>query len=173
VIIALLAGALSLGGGLTVSRGYSEPGAPVDLVARYEPESWRGDARWSTADKDEPGSGAPCCWSAGLTLDRQAGALLVGAGWTHRSARAWTKDRGWLRAGVAPWPWLRVVASAALTSRDRESRLDVAASLPLGPLLVEPSYGWALFDQGTAAARRRWAAAASLRVLWRLPGGDR
>lgn len=165
ITLALLTGAaLSLGLQAERSAGISEPGIPVGAVLRVEPEGWRGEATWSSADKDQGNGSAPCCWRASASLDREAGPLLVGAGWTHRAAADWTKDRAWLR-GSARWRWARLTLRSALTSRDRESDAEVTARIQAGRITVEPEWGWTLFDQGRAAEDRRWSARAALRVL--------
>ena len=168
ITLALLTGAaLSLGLQAERSAGISEPGIPVGAVLRVEPEGWRGEATWSSADKDQGNGSAPCCWRASASLDREAGPLLVGAGWTHRAAADWTKDRAWLRAGLR-WRWARLILRSALTSRDRESGADVSATLRAGRLALEPSWGWTLFDQGTSAANRRWGSHLALRLLFQV-----
>ena len=164
MILVLLASSLSLGLQAERSAGISEPGVPVGVVLRSEPDGWRGEALWSSADKDQGAGAPPCCWRTSLTLDREAGPLIVGAGWTHRDAGTWTKDRAWLRAG-ARWRWARLVLRSALTSRDRESGAEASATLRAGRLALEPSWGWTLFDQGTSAANRRWGSHLSLRAL--------
>ena len=170
MILALLTGAaLSLGLQAERSHGISEPGVPLGIVLRVEPEGWRGEAIWSSADKDQGNGSAPCCWRSILSLDREAGPILVGAGWTHRDAGAWTKDRAWLRAG-GRWRWARLILRSALTSRDRESDATAEATLRAGLLTLEPAWGWTLFDQGATATNRRWASHLSLRALVALGG---
>lgn len=170
MILALLTGAaLSLGLQAERSAGISEPGVPLGVVVRVEPEGWRGEVAWSSADKDQGKGAAPCCWRTSLSLDREAGPLIVGAAWTHRDAGAWAKDRAWLRAG-GRWRWARLILRSALTSRDRESGAEVSATLHAGRLAVEPAYGWTLFDQGATATNRRWASHLSLRALVALGG---
>lgn len=196
MILVLLASSLSLGLQAERSAGISEPGIPLGIVLRSEPDGWRGEALWSSADKDQGTVGSiaqrqstgqvrpggerfdsasaptPCCWRTSLTLDREAGPLIAGAGWTHRDAAAWTKDRAWLRAG-ARWRGARLILRSALTSRDRESDVEASATLHAGRLAVEPAYGWTLFDQGSTTPNRRWASHASLLLLWRLGKGVR
>lgn len=167
--LALLTGAgLFLGAQAERSHGISEPGVPLGVVLRAAPEGWRGEAAWSSADKDQ-GQGTPCCWRAALSLDREAGPLIVGAAWTHRDAEGWTKDRAWLRGGVR-WRGVRLVLRSALSSRDRESDAEVSVALRAGRLSLEPAYGWTLFDQGAAVTTRRWASHLGIRALVALGG---
>ena len=165
MILALLTGAaLSLGLQAERSSGLSEPGVPLGVILRAEPEGWRGEAIWSSADKVEPGR-EPCCWRSRLSLDREAGPLIVGAGWTHRDAGSWTKDRAWLRGGLH-WRWARLILRSALTSRDRESDATASLDIPLAHFTLSPAYGLTLFDQGASTPYRRLAPHVALRLLF-------
>lgn len=163
-MIALLLAVLSFGIQAERSSGLSEPGTPVGITLRVTPEDWRITTSISNANKDQ-GRDTPCCWRSSLTVDRESGPMVLGAGWTHRDAGSWTKDRAWLRGGLR-WENSRIIVRSALTSRDRETAIEVSTELPVRRLVVEPSWGWVLFDQGSTE-NRRWASIVSLRVMFR------
>ena len=165
MILVLLASSLSLGLQAERSAGISEAGIPLGIVLRSEPDGWRGEALWSSADKDQGAGAPPCCWRTSLSLDREAGPLIVGAGWTHRDAGSWTKDRAWLRGGLH-WRWARLILRSALTSRDRESDATASLDIPLAHFTLSPAYGLTLFDQGASTPYRRLAPHVALRLLF-------
>lgn len=87
-------------------------------------DSWLGEAvrleaGWDAANKVETGDG----WALRGAADWRSGFLTLGAGYTRRATRAWTKDVWWARAGVSSGP-LWILASIAPDSRNMEAKLE-------------------------------------------------
>jgi hypothetical protein len=99
----------------------------------------RVEAQWDAAHKVETGDG----WSARGAADWRTGPLTLGAGYSHRHTRRWSKDVWWARAGVQSGPlWL--LASVAPDSRNMEAKVEARIRLRYKRAVLEPRLwvGW-------------------------------
>lgn len=132
-----LSAALLGGIGSSQRMGEVSPFAVASLQAGYRAVG--GEVYWDNAAKVENNSG----WLTSVAGDWHTGPLTLGAAWSHRQTREWSKDRLFVRAGIQSGPlWL--LLHIAPDSPNMEARIEARIRLAHRWARVEPRafVGW-------------------------------